>query len=81
MARVVPGGNCTQLDLPNGQRVNRQRDGAFHVDNERAAKQLAEAVGGFVAGTGFFSDNPQPSGPWCAHGERPFYCTTCQGAQ
>jgi hypothetical protein len=81
MARVVPGGNCTQLDLPNGQRVNRQRDGSFHVDNERTAKQLAEAVGGFVAGTFFGSENPEPAGPWCRHGRRPFYCESCKDTQ
>lgn len=77
MARVVPGGDCKSIELGEGGAViHRQKDGAFHVP-DRGAKQLADAVGGFVAGTCFRSENPEPTGPWCEHGKRPYFCEDC----
>lgn len=78
MARVVPGGNCTEVQLgEGGPTIRRQKDGAFHV-GDRVAKQMAEAVGGFIAGTYISSGGiPEPTGPWCPHGKRPFFCEEC----
>lgn len=77
MARVVPGGDAREIDLGAGRILRRNKDGAFHVP-DRDAKRLAEAVGGFVAGTSIMSDDPQPTGPWCDHGLRPYFCDTCE---
>lgn len=76
MARVVPGGDCRSIQLGEGGPViHRQRDGAFHVETARAARLIAEGCGGFVAGTrvGGVGES-EPTGPWCEHGVRPFYC-------
>lgn len=79
MARVVPGGDCREVQLGEGGAVlHRDRDGAFHV-NDRFAKTMAEATGGFIAGTRIGGTGPsEPLGPWCPHGERPFYCEECK---
>lgn len=78
MARIVPGGNCTEIGI-GGATLHRQRDGAFHVP-DAAAKQMAEAVGGFVAGVRIGGNDHGPTeapGPWCQHGRRPFFCEEC----
>ena len=77
MSRVVPGGDCRQVELGEGGPTIHRRKGAFHV-NDRQAKQFAAAVGGFVAGTRIGGSGPsEPLGPWCVHGLRPFYCEEC----
>jgi hypothetical protein len=78
MARIVPGGDCREIQLGNTI-VSRNKDGAFHVP-DHAAKQLAQAIGGFVAGVPFFSKDShvEPLGPWCEHDVRPFFCDICE---
>lgn len=79
MARVVPGGDCRELQLGDrGPILRRNRDGAFHVADS-IAKQVAQAAGGFIAGTRIGGEGSStPSGPWCPHDKRPFYCDECK---
>ena len=79
MARVIgPDSGCRTVQFgEGGPEVRRHRDGTFHVP-DKMARGVAEAIGGGIAGTSFFSHDPQPTGPWCPHGLRPFFCEVCK---
>lgn len=73
MAKIFAGDSgCRSIDV-GGAVLPRQR-GGFEVP-DRHARQLADAIGGAVCGTRIDTGEPPAApGPWCEHGERPYFC-------
>lgn len=78
MAKVIaPSDGAREIQI--GGSVIHRRKGGFEVP-DWAAKHVAEAVGGHVAGIAVGAAGRResaPTGPWCEHGRRPFYCEEC----